>query len=33
VKLFNDMRNIGTVYIIENLDSTEIKNLERSAYE
>jgi rod shape-determining protein MreC len=33
VKLFNDMRNIGTFYIIENLDSTEIKNLERSAYE
>ena len=30
VKLFNDMTNIGTVYIIENLDSIEIKTLEDS---
>ena len=28
VKLFNDMTNIGTVYIIENLDRTEIITLE-----
>ena len=28
VRLFNDMTNIGTVYIIENLDKTEIKTLE-----
>lgn len=28
VKLFNDMTNIGTVYIIENLDRIEIKTLE-----
>ncbi len=27
VKLFNDMTNIGHVYIIENLDSQEISNL------
>ncbi|WP_369997567.1 rod shape-determining protein MreC [Winogradskyella sp.] len=30
VKLFNDMTNIGTVYILENLDKEEIKTLERS---
>jgi rod shape-determining protein MreC len=28
VKLFNDMTNIGAVYIIENLDKEEIKSLE-----
>ena len=28
IKLLNDMTNIGTVYILENLDSAEIKNLE-----
>lgn len=28
VKLFNDMTNIGAVYILENLDRTEIQNLE-----
>ena len=28
VKLFNDMTNIGTVYILENLDRIEIKTLE-----
>lgn len=33
VKLFNDMTNIGTVYIIENLDKTEIKALEDSSNE
>ncbi len=27
VELFNDMTNIGHVYIIENLDATEISNL------
>ena len=30
VKLFNDMTNIGTVYILENLDKEEIKTLEKS---
>ncbi|WP_411893599.1 rod shape-determining protein MreC [Winogradskyella sp. A2] len=30
VKLFNDMTNLGTVYIIENLDREEIFNLENS---
>ncbi|WP_400077004.1 rod shape-determining protein MreC [Winogradskyella sp. R77965] len=33
VKLFNDMTNIGTVYIIENLDRTEIKALENRVNE
>ncbi|MBC3845067.1 rod shape-determining protein MreC [Winogradskyella echinorum] len=33
VKLFNDMTNVGTVYIIENLDRTEIKTLEASINE
>ncbi len=33
VKLFNDMTNIGTVYIIENLDRLEIKTLENSTNE
>ncbi len=28
VKLFNDMTNIGTVYIIENMDRIEIKTIE-----
>ena len=28
VKLFNDMTNVGTVYIVENLDRNEIKALE-----
>ena len=28
VKLFNDMTNIGKVYIIENLDKEEITSLE-----
>ncbi len=30
VKLFNDMTNLGHVYIIENLDLTEIQQLERT---
>ncbi|WP_317047164.1 rod shape-determining protein MreC [Winogradskyella tangerina] len=30
VKLFNDMTNIGTIYIIENLDRAEILDLESS---
>jgi rod shape-determining protein MreC len=30
VRLFNDMTNIGTVYIVENLDKTEIETLENS---
>lgn len=30
VKLFNDMTNLGTVYIIENLDKDEIKTLENT---
>jgi len=33
VKLFNDMTNIGSVYIIENLDRLEIKTLENSTNE
>jgi len=33
VKLFNDMTNIGTVYILENLDSSEIKALQDSSNE
>lgn len=33
VKLFNDMTNIGTVYILENLDSTEIKTIETTSNE
>lgn len=33
VKLFNDMTNIGTVYILENLDRTEINSLENSGNE
>ncbi|WP_299115169.1 rod shape-determining protein MreC [uncultured Winogradskyella sp.] len=28
VKLFNDMTNIGSVYILENLDRNEVKTLE-----
>ena len=30
VKLFNDMTNIGTVYILQNLDAEEIKTLQNS---
>ena len=33
VKLFNDMTNLGTVYILENLDRTEILSLENSINE
>ena len=33
VKLFNDMTNIGHVYIIENTDAEEIKTLEQSVDE
>lgn len=33
VKLFNDMTNIGTVYILENIDRTEIKALEDTSNE
>ena len=33
LKLFNDMTNIGGVYIVENLDSTEINSLENSSNE
>ncbi|WP_339753020.1 rod shape-determining protein MreC [uncultured Winogradskyella sp.] len=33
VKLFNDMTNIGTVYILENGDRTEIKTLENHSNE
>ena len=33
VRLFNDMTNLGTVYIIENLDKAEILNLENSINE
>ncbi len=33
VKLFNDMTNVGTVYIIDNLDRKEIKTLENSTNE
>ena len=32
VRLFNDMTNLGTVYIIDNLDKTEIKTLEQETY-
>lgn len=33
VKLFNDMTNIGTVYILENRDKAEINTLENSSNE
>ncbi|MBV7269967.1 rod shape-determining protein MreC [Winogradskyella luteola] len=33
VKLFNDMTNIGAVYILENLDRNEIKTLENLSNE
>jgi rod shape-determining protein MreC len=33
VKLFNDMTNIGTVYILQNLDQNEIKTLENPSNE
>ncbi|BAO76310.1 rod shape-determining protein MreC [Winogradskyella sp. PG-2] len=33
VKLFNDMTSIGKVYIIENIDRTEIKTLENNTNE
>ncbi|WP_296386087.1 rod shape-determining protein MreC [Winogradskyella sp.] len=33
VKLFNDMTNVGTVYILENRDRAEIKMLENSTNE
>lgn len=33
VKLFNDMTNIGTIYILENLDKKEIKDLENRSHE
>ena len=33
VKLFNDMTNIGTIYILENLDRNEIMTLENSTNE
>jgi rod shape-determining protein MreC len=33
VRLFNDMTSIGTVYIVENLDKSEIKTLENSTDE
>lgn len=33
VKLFNDMTNVGKVYIIENLERNEIYNLENSTDE
>lgn len=33
VRLFNDMTNVGTVYIIENLGKTEIETLENSINE
>ncbi|NRD20931.1 rod shape-determining protein MreC [Winogradskyella eckloniae] len=33
VKLFNDMTNLGTVYILENLNRKEILNLENSSNE
>ncbi|MCT4631008.1 rod shape-determining protein MreC [Winogradskyella sp.] len=33
VRLFNDMTNIGTIYILENLDRTEITTLENSSNE
>lgn len=30
VQLFNDMTNLGTIYIVEHLEKEEIKNLENS---
>ena len=33
VKLFNDMTNLGTVYIIENFDKLEINNLQNNTNE
>jgi len=33
VKLFNDMTNIGTIYILENRDRDEILNLQSSSNE
>ncbi|QXP79899.1 MULTISPECIES: rod shape-determining protein MreC [Winogradskyella] len=33
VRLFNDMTNVGTVYILENLDSNEINSLENKSDE
>lgn len=33
VRLFNDMTNIGTVYILENLDKVEIETLENTSNE
>ncbi|WP_439152939.1 rod shape-determining protein MreC [Winogradskyella sp.] len=33
VKLFNDMTNVGTVYILESLDRSEIKTLENQTNE
>ncbi|WP_299099255.1 rod shape-determining protein MreC [uncultured Winogradskyella sp.] len=33
VKLFNDMTNLGTIYILENLNRPEIINLENSSNE
>ena len=33
VKLFNDMTNVGHVYIIENLNATEIKSLQNESNE
>jgi rod shape-determining protein MreC len=33
VKLFNDMTNIGTVYILENLDRSEILGLQNTINE
>jgi rod shape-determining protein MreC len=33
VKLFNDMSNVGTVYILQNLGKKEIKTLENSTNE
>jgi len=33
VKLFNDMTNIGHVYIIENLNAEELKSLEQKPNE
>lgn len=33
VKLFNDMTNLGHVYIIENIDAPEIKKLQNPVNE
>ncbi|MDO6801450.1 rod shape-determining protein MreC [Wenyingzhuangia sp. 1_MG-2023] len=33
VKLFNDLRTVNNVYVIENLHKSEIKNLEKTTYE